>query len=199
MFKQEKKLLEELTRDKDVLFFIILTLLSVMVRIAGREFMTGDFYAFLRWYGELKQNGGLAGLSNTTSDYSVLFQTILAFLTYIPLPVIYMLKAIFAFFDYALAIAAATIVCHMKKQKKFGVCFNTVYALVIFMPTVIINAAFWGQCDSIYTFFCMLTLLYLYKGGYKMAFRFLGIAFAFKLQTVFILPVGVSSYVWKKD
>ncbi|MBQ6555756.1 MAG: hypothetical protein IJL89_11030 [Firmicutes bacterium] len=199
MFKQEKKLLEELTRDKDVLFFIILTLLSVMVRIAGREFMTGDFYAFLRWYGELKQNGGLAGLSNTTSDYSVLFQTILAFLTYIPLPVIYMLKAIFAFFDYALAIAAATIVCHMKKQKKFGVCFNTVYALVIFMPTVIINAAFWGQCDSIYTFFCMLTLLYLYKGGYKRAFLFLGIAFAFKLQTVFILPFVVSYYVWKKD
>jgi Predicted integral membrane protein len=199
MFKQEKQLLEELTRDKDVLFFIILTLLSVMVRIAGRDFITGDFYAFLAWYDELKRNGGLAGLAHATGDYSVLFQTILAFLTYIPLPIVYLLKAIFAFFDYALAISAASVVCYMKKQKRFSVCFNTVYALVIFMPTVIINAAYWGQCDSIYTFFCMLTLLYLYKGGYKRAFLFLGIAFAFKLQAVFILPFVVCYYIWKKD
>ena len=199
MFKQEKNLLEELTRDKDVLFFLIVTLLSIMVRISGREMITGDFYAFLTWYETLKVNGGIAGLANTTGDYSVLFQTILAFLTYIPINVVYLLKFIFAFFDYPLALMAAATVCHMKKQKRFGTCFNMVYALVIFMPTVIINAAFWGQCDSIYTFFCLLTLFYLYKGGYKRAFLFLGIAFAFKLQTVFILPFVVVYYIWKKD
>ena len=57
MFKQEKNLLEELTRDKDVLFFLIVTLLSIMVRISGREMITGDFYAFLTWYDTLKASG----------------------------------------------------------------------------------------------------------------------------------------------
>lgn len=58
------------------------------------------------------------------------------------------------------------------EQKKNDKVFFITFAVVIMLPTVILNSAYWGQCDSIYTTFIILTLLYLYKGKYHGAFVF---------------------------
>ena len=98
-----------------------------------------------------------------------------------------------------MAISAAIFACELSKKEKNDKVFFITFAAVIMLPTVILNSAYWGQCDSIYTTFIILTLLYLYKGKYHSAFVFLGIAFAFKMQTIFIFPFIICFYIYKKQ
>ncbi|MBR1470024.1 MAG: DUF2029 domain-containing protein, partial [Lachnospiraceae bacterium] len=70
---------------------------------------------------------------------------------------------------------------------------------VLFLPTVVMNSSMWGQCDSIYSSFCILALIFLLKKSYRRAYIMLGIAFSFKLQTVFIIPFFLTYYSVKKD
>ena len=73
---------------------------------------------------------------------------------------------------------------------------GVISAVVIFLlPTVFINSAFWGQCDSMYSAFCVATLYFLSRDAFKTAFAFLGLAFACKLQSIFILPFIITYYV----
>ena len=69
------------------------------------------------------------------------------------------------------------------------------YSIVLFLPTVFLNSAYWSQADAIYTAFVLISLLYLMKQKYIKAFIFLGIAFAFKLQFIFILPLYILVYI----
>ena len=71
-------------------------------------------------------------------------------------------------------------------------------AVVWLLPTVIVNSAYWGQCDSMYTFFCLATLYWLRKDKFVAAFVFLGLAFSCKLQTVFFLPFIGTYYLVSK-
>lgn len=56
----------------------------------------------------------------------------------------------------------------------------------------------WGQCDSIYASFVLLSLYFLIKEKYIKSFIMLGIALSFKLQAIFILPIYIVLYVCKK-
>lgn len=62
-------------------------------------------------------------------------------------------------------------------------------AVVLLLPTVVINGADWGQCDSIYAAFCAGSLYFLLRHRPIWAGVLLGAAIAFKLQAVFFLPV----------
>jgi Gpi18-like mannosyltransferase len=80
----------------------------------------------------------------------------------------------------------------------FGITFNSIYAIIILLPTIVLNSAFWGQCDSMYVFCIILAMILIFKDKYLPAFLLIGISFALKLQTVFILPFLVSYYFVKK-
>ena len=59
---------------------------------------------------------------------------------------------------------------------------------ILFAPTVLINGALWGQCDSIYTAFLIAFLYFLLSGRTTLAFCAYGLAFSFKLQAIFLAP-----------
>jgi Gpi18-like mannosyltransferase len=62
-------------------------------------------------------------------------------------------------------------------------------ALIFFaLPEMILNSLVWGQSDIIYTLFLMAFIYFLLKERCWLATMMLGIAFAFKLQAVFIGP-----------
>lgn len=69
------------------------------------------------------------------------------------------------------------------------------YALVFCSLTVVLNSAFWAQCDSIYVSFIILAIYFIKKDKNILSFVMLGLAFAFKLQFIFILPVFLFYYV----
>jgi len=55
----------------------------------------------------------------------------------------------------------------------------------------VMNSGVWGQCDSIYATFCAASLVSLVRGRPWAASAWFGVAFAFKLQAIFLLPVLV--------
>lgn len=122
--------------------------------------------------------------------------TILAFLTYLPISPLISIKLVSVIFDFVCAIAVAKIALYVFKDNKHkNAIALLVYSATLFLPTVFLNSSGWGQADSIYTAFILLSLLYLIKQKYIKAFVFLGIAFAFKLQFIFILPLYILVYI----
>ena len=64
-----------------------------------------------------------------------------------------------------------------------------VFLAVLFLPTVVINGAYWAQCDSIYAFFGIYALYLGLRGRGCASMVSLAACLAFKLQAVFIIPV----------
>lgn len=199
MFTLEKKVWEFAVKYKNYLFLGIITLLALAIRYTGRDVYSDDMFFFLApWYDEIWEAGGLRALKTQVGNYNVAYQTLIALMTYTNMNCVYVYKIVSVVFDFLLALAAAFLVCEVADKKKFDTVFCLAYAVMLFLPTNVLNSAFWGQCDSIYTFFLILTILYLYKEKYVRAFIFLGLAFVFKFQTIFILPFILSYYLYKK-
>ncbi len=200
MFKAERALTESILSHIHIYFFAAVSLIALLIRLYGLNYVGMDMYVFLMpWFNEIKAAGGFAALAHQTGSYPVLYQTFIAAITYLNVPCIYMYKLLSVVFDYLLAFACARFICEVLDKKGINTVFNTVYTLVLFLPTVVVNSAYWGQCDSIYTYFAVMTLYYLYKDCPKRGFLMLGLGFAFKLQTVFILPFVICLYFAKRN
>lgn len=196
----EKKWMDQLVKHKDLLFFVIISILGMVMRQQGRDFISADMRDFLiPWYDSIKAQGGLRSLKEQVGDYNLLYQTLVAFMTYLPGSCVQYYKALSIVFDYWLAFASALLVARLSGEACFHRKFQMTYAVVLLLPTVVLNSVYWGQCDSIYTTFLVLTLLFFYEEKYISGFVMLGMGFACKLQTIFILPFLVGLYFYKKN
>ncbi|MDE6204289.1 MAG: hypothetical protein K2G19_12535, partial [Lachnospiraceae bacterium] len=74
-----------------------------------------------------------------------------------------------------------------------------VYSLIVLSPIVFINSALWAQCDAIYAFFVLMAFLMFSREKYIKSFILYGIAIAFKLQAVFLMPFFLFVYFVKKN
>lgn len=201
MLKYEEKFIKFCEKHYLLISFIILTLLSLLIRLFMLDFESGDYLAFLEhWFDHLKNNGGLFALRDYPGDYNAPYMIIMALLTYIPFNKLYLIKSVSIFFDFLLAFSSSLLVKELvvdKKKKNFVLLIT--YSIVLMLPTVVMNSAMWGQCDSIYATFVILSLLFLIKERYIPSFIMLGFSFSFKLQFIFILPLYVIIYVVKKN
>lgn len=195
MFDVEKKCINWLKKYYVELGFVFITILAIFVRFSMLKFVTDDYRYYLSpWFDCIKMNGGLRALANYPGNYNAPYVTILAILTYIPLPKLALIKSVSIFFDFVLAISAVLLVNQLLKgNKKYYSLL--VYSVVLFLPAVMLNGAMWGQCDSCYASFVILALLFLLKEKYIPSFIFLGCAFAFKLQFIFVLPIFIVLYI----
>ena len=199
MTKIEKRILDFVKRNYIVIFFISLTIVGVLMRFSGRNFKSGDFNTFLsNWYDVIKQNGQLLCLRYQVGNYNVLYQTLIALLTYVPLDPLYAYKVLSIAFDFSLAVASAMCIYEMAEERRLEKAV-LVYSLVWTSLIVVFNSTFFAQADSIYTSFIVWGLFFLSKKRNKTAFVCLGIAFAFKAQAVFILPFLCFLYVLNKQ
>ncbi len=182
------------SKYKNCLLFIIVTLLAIFIRELLFNFQSIDYNVFLsEWFDYLKNNGGIFAIPSYSGDYTGPYIFILALLTYLPIKSLYSIKIVSLIFDIFMAIAGSLLVKELLKKKKHNVEKITliIYTVLLFIPQVIMNSSMWGQCDSIYTTFCLLSIYFLVKNKLISSFIFLGIAFSFKLQTIFLLPLFV--------
>lgn len=184
-----------------VLLCLILTLL---VRYIGKDFVSGDMkVCLLEWFGYMKSNGGISSLSNQVGDYNLSYQTLIALLTYIDYNPMYLIKISSVFFDYFLAFWVALIVRDFYKDNN-PLCDESyiipihyvAFFVTLMVPTIVVNSAFWGQCDAMYPSYVLATLYFLRRKSYFASAICLGFAFACKLQTIFILPF-LGAYIIK--
>jgi Gpi18-like mannosyltransferase len=168
-----------------VLAAIVLT--AFAVRFLFIDQVSGDYRAFVSpWYDYLDANGGFAAVGADISNYNPPYLYLLAAAGYLPLSKIVAIKLISMVFEVLLAAFAALIV----RQRFPGPVVPLLsFAVVLFAPTVVINSAAWGQCDSIYSAFCLGSLYFLLRNKPWWAAAFFGVALSFKLQAIFFMPV----------
>lgn len=198
--KEYRKNVDFIEKNKFIIFFMIITALSLYLRGKLINYASNDYIEFLKpWFDELKSGGGLTALQNKIGNYNAPYMTILALLTYISVDSIISIKVVSIIFDYIcdfIILEILNVLLPNNKNKQKYILLS--YCLIIFLPTMFLNSACWGQADSIYTAFILMSLLYLFKKKYTKSFIFLGIAFSFKLQTIFILPLYVLMYLSEK-
>lgn len=184
-----------------LVYLVIITILGLALRYVLLDRVQGDFTSFLRpWYERIYQ-GGFKELGETFGDYTPAYYYLLYFLSLFrfdpnSIQVLHGIKWISIFFDYLLAVFAS-LVCYEitnKNKTKSLLC----YALVVFGLTVFLNSAMWGQCDSIYVSFCVMSLYFLLKNKPNVSMILYGVAFSFKLQAIFILPVFLILFLRKQ-
>ena len=198
----ERKIIDIITKNSVCVFVGGITILSLLIRFSCKEFVSGDASgALLTWYDVIKSKG-CRSLSEQIGDYNILYQFIIYIFTLIPLKALYAYKVFSAIFDYALAIIAAMIVDYNPgarftdrlRSEKFAIT----YSVIIMSPLVFLNSSCWAQCDSIYTFFVFASMYAFINGKYSKMFLLYGIAFSFKFQAIFALPLFFILYFYKK-
>lgn len=201
MTKVERNLLNLCIKYKYLLTFVIVTAAALILRAKLLPFISRDMELFLLpWFNELKSGGGLLALSHYPGDYNAPYMTLMALLSYLPVEPVVSIKCISIFFDFMLALSALKLGQTISAKVKGSTVFALIlYTAVLFFPTVYLNSAMWGQCDSIYTTFVLLSLTFLVKEKYPVSFILLGVAFSFKLQFIFILPLYIIIYFVKKN
>ena len=198
MFVLEQKIINQLLKYQFYIVLVLISLLALYVRLCLFPFQSYDFNTFLNpWYDQISAQGGVRALKSQVGNYGITYQFIISLFTYLPGKSIFWYKILSVFFDYILAITGGLIVINFQNtQKKEKFLF--VYSIVLFVPTIIMNSGMWAQCDSIYASFLLLSILSLLKNRNKLTFIYLGIAFAFKLQSIFIVPFFLICYLVNK-
>ncbi|MBO6014601.1 MAG: DUF2029 domain-containing protein [Oscillospiraceae bacterium] len=148
---------------------------------------TADYRDFLsRWVQWFRDNGGFRALKGSIGNYNIPYLYFLAAFSYIPVRDLYLIKLLSILFDVFLAYSVSRIVSFFRDSPSLRLLS---FLLVLFWPTVLLNGAYWGQCDSIYVALALL--------GYSCALRekpvlsmvFIALSFSFKLQAVFFMPL----------
>lgn len=202
MTRFEKRAIGLFVKYYNVIAFILISILAFLIRYSMRSFQSRDFSIFLSpWFDYLKQNGGLFALKNYPGDYNAPYMTVMALMTYLPVNKLTLIKSFSCIFDYALAFSSGLLAAEISNggKKRKNLLFLAVYSAVLLLPTVAMNSSLWAQCDSVYTTFVILSLYFFVKEKYPVSFIMLGIAFSFKLQFIFILPLYIVLYFSKRS
>ena len=166
----------------------------MLARVAMLDFETADYDSFLSGWVEMFRRGGFATLAQNVGDYNLLYQYYMLLVARTPLHDLYLIKWLTVAFDYVLALVM------MRAARRFGGerAALPVLMLTLALPTVLLDGACWGQCDSVYVSLIVLSLLLMETDRPCGAAAALAVAFAFKLQTIFFFPVVLLGLMHRK-
>jgi Gpi18-like mannosyltransferase len=182
------------------LILIFMVGLAISIRLSLANWVSGDYLNFLKpWIQEIVEQGGWASLRFQIGDYSPPYIYLLTLLSYFPQtnspePYLLGMKLFSIGFDVVLMIG---VYLNAKRwlAKNHPLFPVAIAIMMLFLPTVIINGSLWGQIDASYTGFSLIAIYFLQKDKPLTASIWYGVAFSFKLQAVFFLPVFII-YFW---
>ncbi|MFZ3070180.1 MAG: glycosyltransferase 87 family protein [Anaerolineaceae bacterium] len=199
--KLDKTILDFVTKYRNQIFAIIITILALWIRNSFRGYTSGDLVLHLiPWCEYAESHGGFLALAKNppANDYPITYQYILAFLTYLPASYLAKIKVISVIFDFVSAFFVGLFVKKIGSYTKQSIVPYLAYAVTLFVPTIIMNSAAWGQRDILYTTFVIIALYCFSEEKYSPAFIMYGMAFSLKLQAVFVLPLFLFLYLKTK-
>jgi len=160
--------------------------LSLFLRYQFIGFKNGDLFLIRTWYDFLLQHG-YKGLANAEfSNYPPVYLYLLYFSTLFSkwIDPFIALKLMPTAFDILSTITIYKIA--RTKYKEDQPYFLA--SLFFLLPTVMMNSTSWGQIDSMYGSFLLVCFYLLLTKRPFWAMAAFGIGFAFKAQSIFILP-----------
>ena len=165
----------------------LLLLLAFAARAYVFDYETLDYQNFLtRWVEFFRANGHFRAMKQSVGNYNIPYLYFLAFFSMLPIRDLYLIKLLSTLFDVLLAWGSMMLLGRFTKKAWLRIaCFFTVLCL----PTVFLNSAVWAQCDSSYTALLVIALYLALDGRPSASMVCAALAFGFKLQAVFVLPV----------
>lgn len=181
----------------DLTILVFGTFLALALRLSLLAFESGDYHLFMQnWY-QAMQEQGISAIASMEYDYTpsylyLLYWVSVLFPKLVPVAAI---KLPSIGFDFLSAYLMFQIV---RLKYPHGPAPMFAYFVVLFAPTIVLNSALWGQSDSIYTAFLLMCVYFLLTDNGAYAGLAFGVAFAFKLQAIFLAPLLLALAIKRK-
>ena len=175
---------------------VILLTGAFVLRGLCLNYETLDYQNFLSpWVSFFRSQGGFRALSSPVGNYNIPYLYFLALFSYSGVSELYWIKLLSILFDVLLAWAVLRLTARFTDRpgRKLAA-----FLTVLYLPTVVLNGALWGQCDSVYAALALLSLAQALEGKPVRSMICLALAFGFKLQAVFLMPVFAVLMLQKK-
>ena len=179
-----------------LLFFIGALAAGMVIRTLSltQSSNTDYIYCLQPWAQDFRDNGWQA-IVNTWSDYNVPYLYIIGVIARIPVNDLYLYKLVSVIFDCGIVAAGLRLAQVFSLS---GLRKSVLGSALFLAPTVWLNSSFWGQCDSIYAFFCLVSLVLILENRPVLSVSMAAVAFSFKLQTIFFLPIFIVLWMIKR-
>lgn len=161
----------------------------LLARLAMLEKETGDYVeCLLPWYEQMQPLSFAQAMQAQIGNYTMPYRYFIWLMTRVPLPPMYLYKLTTLVFEPLLAYAVMRLFELRAEKRSLGGALCA-YLLTLALPTVVLNGAYWGQCDAIYTALLLCGLCGALEERPYRAMAGFGLALAFKLQAVFLFPL----------
>lgn len=164
-------------------------LLALLLRWSLVSHPSGDFTQFTgRWFDAIGEMGVVAFLASDITNYAPAYTylMVVAHVFFGWLPTVVAIKLIGFPFDFLCAWYVARLVA---LRAPGGATSLLAFLVTLFLPTLVINGAMWGQADVLYTTGLVAFVYYAAVRREVAAAIALGLAFSVKLQSVFLAPL----------
>ena len=179
----------------DLFYLAAMTLIGLGIRVILRVVITDDWLMYWDpWISDIKEMG-FSYLATDRYDYTPTFIYILWVISKLPINPMTAYKGLHCVLDFVAAAILGKMIGKVTGSKRKGVLS---YGLFLIVPTVWANSALWAQCDIIFMTFLLLCFYFLFEERPCLALFFYGLAFVFKLQSLFIFPFLVILWVNKR-
>ncbi len=184
-------------KGADALILLAGISLAAVLRFSLLGFKSIDYFNYTKaWYNTIHE-GGFSAFSQNFSNYN--------------LPYLYLLYLVARFFPDLPGLIAtklpsliADFICawlsyRIVRLKYADSPFPLLAAFaVLFAPTVVLNSAFWGQADALYTTALIACLYFLLVEKHSLALLSFGLSLAFKAQALFLGPLLFGLFLRKE-
>lgn len=191
LFASDKK-----ADEFSLLFLAAATAALLYARVSMLGYPSGDYRNFLTpWIEEMKTLSVKEALVTKIGDYNMPYLYFLLFVSRRAATPIIWIKWLSCIFDFVAAYFVMKTVS-LKTENKAAQYFA--FVLTAALPTVLLNSAYWGQCDSIVTALAVMSLYFALKSRGVGSVICFTLAFSVKLQAIFILPALIICFFAKK-
>jgi Gpi18-like mannosyltransferase len=170
----------------------ICAIVWAIVFLPALPFSVSDFNLHVKpWLDYIRSHGGFLALSDDFSEYAPPYLYLLTAATYLHLPVDdqTLVKLINAPFVFLMSWVVFKICRHFEVSRNGAVAAA---CGVFVLPTVGVNAFVWGQADTIYIPFLLLSVLLTLACRPYWAVASFAVAVSIKLQGIFLAPFILS-------
>lgn len=178
---------EDTDKIETIFFFAAAFAAVTYIRCSLMYFYSRDYEVFLSvWLSEMRKYSGMEALKANIGDYTMPYQYFLLILSKLKCNDLLLIKLFSVTFD----IVGATYAMKLVGLKTKSIAVRALaFILTLAIPTVFLNSAMWGQCDMLFTAFGLAAIYYALKERGGLSVIMIAIAFSFKIQTIFFVPV----------
>ncbi len=179
-------------------FVPLVTAAAFALRLLCLDHETLDYIDWVsRWLGYFYEGGAWKTLGEElwACNYNVPYLYALALFTRLPVGDLYLVKLFSILFDVLLAWWSMKLIALVTESRARQLA---AFVGMLWLPTVLLNGAYWGQCDSIYAAFAVLSVYLALSDRPIGSVIAIAVSFSIKLQAIFLLPVFMVLLIARK-